>query len=272
MEDTNNSIAIVSTQSPIATLKAINSFLKIKEFETVGSILIPICNKHAVLSGIDKQIDMFTKEEIAKYTAQHLKNLTFEEIELAFQNERFSLYPTKSKHYNFFSIEYYVEIMGKYKVWKAEEITRHNITFQSHNILPEKSQQTIQSERLEVRKQFVTNIYNELKANPQLELVSDAYTLYDELIEKSLINPSNQEKNFIYKKIQASEKSESAKQLSKTFDPTKKNKLANFIQNISTNKSTIVINRCKSYFVCQYIKSFSDLEPLLNNITALNMI
>ena len=83
--DNTNLPTTTQNLNPIAVLKKIDTFLKIKEFDKVGHLIIPICNKHAVLTGIDKEIDPFTKEEIAKYTAVHLKNLTFEEIEIAFQ-------------------------------------------------------------------------------------------------------------------------------------------------------------------------------------------
>ena len=144
--DNTNLPTTTQNLNPIAVLKKLDTFLKIKEFDKVGHLIIPICNKHAVLTGIDKEIDPFTKEEIAKYTAVHLKNLTFEEIEIAFQNERFNLYDKKSIHYNFFSIDYYVEIITKYKTWKQSQMTIHNIAM-NQNLLPEKSNTALEQEK-----------------------------------------------------------------------------------------------------------------------------
>jgi len=182
--------------TPIAVIKNLGAFTKIKDFDKVGHLTIPICNKHAVLSGIDKEIDPFTKEEIAKYTAVHLKNLSFEELELAFQNERFNLYDKKTIHYNFFSIDYFVEIITKYKVWKQSQMTIHNIPI-NINLLPETSNSSSQDNIKKIRIEFINHIFNQLKETKK-EYVNDAFTLYEDFVQHKLIEVTPQQKEIAH--------------------------------------------------------------------------
>lgn len=257
----NNSIS----QNPIAVLKNINSFAKIKEFDKVGHLVIPICNKHAVLSGIDKKIDEFTKEEIAKYTAVHLKNLTFEEIDIAFQNERFNLYEEKSIHYNFFSIDYFVEILTKYKTWKKNQMVIHNIPL-AQELLPENTISTNDEHKKNIRKAFVDMLFNELKTT-QKEYVHDAFTLYEDFIEHGLIVISDEEKKATYKIMTRETISETSTQIRQARNSTLRKELQAYISKLNqTNKDALIINKCKAYLVCKSIKSFISADAILKKI------
>jgi hypothetical protein len=263
MENTNlptNNLA--TNQNPITVLKNLNSFIKIKEFEKVGHLVIPICNKHAVLSGIDKQIDPFTKEEIAKYTSIYLKNLSFEEIEMAFQNERFSLYDKKSIHYNFFSIDYFIEIMTKYQNWKQEKMESHKIPLEQNVISNEPDEQEIKN----IRIAFIKMVFEELKT-PNVEYISDAFTLYEDFIEKGLFVVSNEEKKAIYKVIKNDTIKDAEKQLKYSINSKTKKELQQFLQKVGpNNKDTLIVNKCKAYLVCQCIKTFKSAEDVLKKI------
>jgi hypothetical protein len=250
-------------QNPIAVLKKLNSFTKIKEFDKVGHLIIPICNKHAVLTGIDKEIDQFTKEEIAKYTAVHLKNLTFEEIEIAFQNERFNLYDKKSIHYNFFSIDYFVEIINKYKHWKQQEMVKHNISI-SNPLLIENT--VTELEKKQIRILHINSIFNEIQENKS-EFIKEAFTLYEDFVEHKLIIVTNQEKKELYKVMLKEVKREKNKEIFFEKNENTKKDLKKILENIiNDNKNNIVANRCKAYLVSKSISEFASADAILKKM------
>lgn len=262
-----------TSQNPISVLKNLNEFTKIKEFDKVGHIVIPICNKHAVLTGVEKEIDEFTKEEIAKYTALHLKNLTFEEIEIAFQNERFGLYDKKSIHYNFFSIDYFVEVIAKYKIWKRDKMTLHNIPI-NQILLPETSNSTKEEAekeqaKKEIRIAFIKMLFDELK-NTKEEYIQDAFTLYETFEEFKLISVSDEEKKALYVVMNREAISEASIQINKARSTIFIKQLHAYIDGLTkTNKDALIINRCKAYLVCKSIKSFMSAEAILKKIDLL---
>jgi hypothetical protein len=268
MDNTNNLPATnIAPQSltPIAVLKTLGTFTKIKDFDKVGHLVVPICNKHAVLSGIDKEIDPFTKEEIAKYTSVHLKNLSFEEIELAFQNERFNLYDKKTIHYNFFSIDYFVEIITKYKVWKQSQMTIHNIPMNT-NLLPETSKYSIQDNIKKIRVEFINHIFNELKENKK-EYVNDAFTLYDDFVKYKLINVELQQKKNLYNIMLKETIKETKEQINNSFKKSLKKQLQSYLENLNkNNKDELVANKCKAYLVCKSMSSFQTPENVLKKL------
>lgn len=252
-------------QNPIAVLKNLNAFAKIKEFDKVGHLVIPICNKHAVLSGITLKIDEFTKEEIAKYTSLHLKNLTFEEVEIAFQNERFNLYETKSNHYNFFSIDYFVEIITKYKDWKKNQMIIHNIPI-NQTLLPGNTKPANDEDKKEIRREFIKMLFEELQ-KPESEYISDAFTLYEDFVEHKLIVVSDEEKIALYKIIKKRTIKDTNQQISKSSNQNLKKELKLYIEKLNNhNKDLLIANRCKAYLVCQSIKSFISAESILKKI------
>jgi hypothetical protein len=264
MENTNLPTTIKNL-NPIAVLKQLNSFIKIKEFDKVGHLTIPICNKHAVLTGIDKEIDPFTKEEIAKYTAVHLKNLSFEEIEIAFQNERFGLYPAKTIHYNFFSIDYYVEIITKYRAWKQSQMTIHNISM-NQNLIPEQSNSTLEQSKKQIRIEFINHIFTLLK-DEKVEYVNDAFTLYDDFVEHELIKVDLQQKKDLYSIMLKETIKETNQKISITHNISSKKRLQSFVKNIhNKNKNNLVANKCKAYLVCKTMVKYQSVDDILKKI------
>lgn len=270
MESTNNITNISQQlQGPISIIKNSGAFVKIKDIGKIGHLIIPICNKHAVLSGIDKEIDPYTKDEIAKYTAIYLKNLSIEEIELAFQNERFNLYHNKSKHYNFFSIDYYVEIISKYKAWKQEIMITHNIQIDNKTItLPQQSETTLIEERKEITRQFITQIFNTLKSEKNDYIDFASYTLYEEFLEHKLIVISNQDKTILYQKMLDAYIREKKQDLRKNSKINAKQKIQSFLQDFNAKKSknSIVINRCKAFLVCKSLREHYSVVDVLKKI------
>lgn len=267
MDNTNLPSANFTQQQlmPIAVLKNLGAYIKIKNFDKVGHIVIPICNKHAVLSGITTEIDSFTKEEIAKYTAIHLKNLTFEEIEIAFQNERFNQYDNKTMHYNFFSIVYFVEIITKYKIWKQNQMTIHNISIAQ--ILPQNNDNPLlEKNKKAVRIEFIKQIFNELKETKK-EYINDAFTLYDAFVEHKLIIVTPQQKKDLYAIMVKETIKITKEKLITTHQRHLKKELQNYIEILSNkNNDTIVTNKCKAYLVSKSIDSFQSADAILKKL------
>jgi ribosomal protein L17 len=258
-----------NSQNPLSVLKNLNAFIKIKEFDKVGHLVMPICNKHAVLSGIDKEIDPFTKEEIAKYTAIHLKNLTFEEIEIAFQNERFNLYDKKAIHYNFFSIDYFVEIITKYKAWKQSQMTIHNIPM-NQILLPDNSESTAEKNKKAIRIEFIIHIFNQLNETKK-EYINDAFTLYEDFVQHKLIDVTDQQKKDLYAVIVKETIKETNHQISTAFKKHIKKELQSYVQKIKNkSKDNQVANKCMAYLVCKSMRSHQSAEEILKKLNLEN--
>lgn len=239
-----NTLEVIKPDNCISILKNSFSFKKIREYDKIGYLIIPICNKHFALFGFKNEIDPFTKEEIAKYTALHCKSLSIEEIELAFENERFGLMGNKTEHYQLFSIDYYVQIINKYKKWKAETMIEKNIEEPAVPIIQLSESNYNEEQR---RKEMA----EEAKQKGVAEF---SWIFYDKFLSEGKINPTDEFKKKLYQEqLTAYEKELSTGNFYK--GNTLKQKLKDLKKEIENKeKNGYVIARCKSIIVSEYLK------------------
>ena len=238
-----NTQAVIN--NPISILKNSFNFKKIREYEKVGQYIMPICNKHFALCGLKNEIDLFTKEEIAKYTALHCRSLSIEEIELAFENERFGLMGNKTEHYQLFSIDYYVQIINKYKKWKTETMIEKNIQ--------EPTKPMLQLSESNYNEQ--ENIKRMTEEAKEKGIAEFSWIYYDKFLSEGKINPSDDYKTKLYEeqlKIYQKELTTGSFYTGNTL----KQKIKDFKKEIENKeKNGAVIARCKSIIVSDYLKT-----------------
>ena len=183
-------------------------------------------------------------------------DLTIEEIYKAFELERFGLYEEKTKHFQLFNSEYVSEILKKYKKWKHDMKMQHNITNQKNILaLPESTE----ADKKNIRLGFIKMIWEEIQEKKE----PISWSLYADL--ESKMNLSKERRNSLYS-LELS-RYQVELQTKKTNDFQTINAYKDLLKQIENkNLVTVVINRCKSKLVNEYIKSnFENIDELLKH-------
>ena len=199
----------------------------------------------ANLSGFKGEIITINKIDIKNAILRGYSGLSFEDITIAFQNERYCIYEAKTKLFNSFNAEYVSEILAKYVKWKRKTKIDLNITFSNPvTALPEKSPTAIMQEG--VKRLFEeykkTNTIDEFQAH-----------IYDYLLQNGEIQkPTEQKRTELI--------STAKKNLRKTATkPRLERKDKKFIKIIRAEQpSTDVVdvaNECKRLELINYFKN-----------------
>ncbi len=180
--------------APVAFLKSNFSNVKIRDRKTepnIGVLFAVAWAKICGLSGIKSEIDDFVIEDITKMIFYAYSDLTVEEIYKAFELERYGVYENKTDHYQLFNAEYISTVLKKYKTWKHNIKTHHNITPDSKT-----NEEMSEEEKDKIVENGVNRFYEEYKANKTIEDPSEY--IFDHLIKKGLIKNNNNPKVLEY--------------------------------------------------------------------------
>ena len=134
----------------------------------------------ANLSGYKGQIEETNKTDIKNGIFRAYGGLSLEDINIAFQNERYQMYEAETPLYNSFCSKYVNKILAKYVKWKRKMKIDLNITFSNPvPALPEKSPKAIMQEGIkrlfeEYKKtntidEFQAHIYDYLLENGEIQ-------------------------------------------------------------------------------------------------------
>ena len=180
--------------APVPFLKSNFSNVKIRDRKTepnIGVLFAVAWAKICGLSGIKSEIDDFVIEDITKMIFYAYSDLTVEEIYKAFELERYGVYENKTDHYQLFNAEYISTVLKKYKTWKHNIKTHHNITPDSKT-----NEEMSEEEKDKIVENGVNRFYEEYKANKTIEDPSEY--IFDHLIKKGLIKNNNNPKVLEY--------------------------------------------------------------------------
>ena len=168
-------ISQVGKLNEITFVKKILEFKSIKQFDLsnpndkteLSQGLSMILVKASNLCGLKGEIDNINKQDITNYFIRYQKNLSLEEIDYAFQLERYNLLPPKSNHYQLFNVEYVSEIISKFKALKSDIRFKHDLPIS----LPEpKEKDNISDEDKElIVIQGVLSDFENYKQNSKIE-------------------------------------------------------------------------------------------------------
>lgn len=206
--------------------------------QLLGVVLVKINS----LAGIKTEIDDFTKQDIVKMILGTFNELSIEEIYKAFELERYSVYETKTDHFQLFDANYISEILKKYKKWKVEQKKVLNI---------DAPKEEIQVDKNKIRLDFLKMVYSEIK---ETGFCLESYLLYDKL--ESKINATDQQKKELYQQqIKIYEVEE--KQYISNRGLQMKTLLLELKERIESKSGVeSVKNKCKSILVSEYLKQF----------------
>lgn len=93
-------------------------------YSVLGIMLTKIAN----LTGLKNKIENINKQDIVKLILTVYKHLSLDEIYYAFEMERYSLYESKTSHFQLFNAEYVAKILKKYTTWKRKTKIEHSIS------------------------------------------------------------------------------------------------------------------------------------------------
>lgn len=244
----------------ITFLKKNYDFQTIKERKTETNILTVLSvlwTRISILGGFKNEMAFEITQDITNLIFGVYSDLTIEEIYKAFELERFGLYEEKTKHFQLFNSEYVSEILKKYKKWKYDMKMQHNISHPKNAMLELPA--STEADKKNIRLGFIKMIWDEIQEKKE----PISWSLYADL--ESKMNLSKERRNSLYS-LELS-RYQVELQSKKTNDFQTINAYKDLLRQIE-NKSlvTVVINRCKSKLVNEYIKSnFETVDELLKH-------
>ncbi|WGK93779.1 MULTISPECIES: hypothetical protein [Flavobacterium] len=265
---------VKSTESPVVGfLQSAYNFKKIRNriteinFANVVGLMV---TKIAALAGINGEIDMATKYDLLRYVKTRCSDISLEEIYKAFELERYNEYPTKSNHYQLFGTEYFSEVIKKYRVWKAENKTYHNI---SENRNAPQLMAISESQKNEIIHNGIKRVFIEYKQTKNI--TEPCAHIFDELLDMGLIIGANTPKLELYynsKKEQAKKELEQELEIKKASSNfIQRKNIARDIEQVLQGNSSKIIVRTKKIVLKEYfdklISTSIDIEFELKKIT-----
>lgn len=195
------------------------------------------------LSGIKGILDEAIKRDISNMMLNFFSQLSIEEVELAFEMERYSQFEEKTEHFQEFNSDYVSKVLKKYIVWKRNTSTQLNIS----NAKNEEKTPTEQ-ELHTINQEYKKSIYNEL-INEVDPYKINAHLIYNEVPDE--FKPSSTEMWQIFEEQKRIYEAEiKAKKIKYSSN---KNKLKEIIYNANKTALQIVQDRCRSIVVCNWI-------------------
>lgn len=244
----------------ITFLKKNYDFQTIKERKTETNILTVLSvlwTRISILGGFKNEMAFEITQDITNLIFGVYSDLTIEEIYKAFELERFGLYEEKTKHFQLFNSEYVSEILKKYKKWKHDMKMQHNISHPKNRLL--ELPKSTEAEIKQTRFLFIKMVWDEIQEKKE----PISWSLYNDLENK--MNLSREKRNNLYS-LELS-RYQVELQSKKTNDFQTINAYKDLIRQIENkNLVTVVVNRCKSKLVNEYIKSnFETIDELLKH-------
>jgi len=208
----------------------------------------------AFIAKIKDAVPLHQKKDIKEMILLRFKNLSFNELHYAFKMERFGILGDKTEHYQSFDAEYVGKVLDKYVAWKREVKVRENITKQAA------PQSVTPQERADIRLKFLTNVFNDLKANGYSE---DAWLLFSALEQDGKLTIGNSRKKEIYNE----QKEKYLKQLKvNVLDRDMKHKIKKIISSEEQGKKNAeIVRRSKSYSVSEYLHDYLESFKVFHN-------
>lgn len=174
--------------TPVQFLKSNLENKKIRDRSTepdikplIGTMLIKI----GTLSGIKNEIDFMIGQDILKMIFGTYADLTLEEICKAFELERYGSFEDKTEHFQLFNADYIAKILKKYRKWKQDMKTRHDITANNNKQL----EAITASQKETILINGVQRVFDEYKSSKKLE--DQTEYIFDFLVEKRKIKTGN---------------------------------------------------------------------------------
>ena len=230
-----------------------STFLRIDEYqiESFKQNAIIAMQTISTLAGIKGEISLADKTDILKLILKRFKALSFEEVYIAFEMERYNEYDEKTEHFNLFNADYVSKILNKYQKWKIKYKSDHNLSIENKQIKIEPNNEEYYEIIYSELKEGITNkasiYFNALAKLGEFKIIpkSEYLKLLDSVFQKEI------------KRLKASQvraDRERAKRLMKN------------------GKDAIVVNKAKDIVISQILSKLNkeDLFKLLEKCDKIN--
>jgi hypothetical protein len=212
----------------------------------IGLMIIKI----GTLSGMKNEIDQLIAQDIIKMIFSTYRELTIEEIYKAFELERYGAYENKTEHFQLIDADYVAKILKKYKNWKQNMKTHHNIA--SNNL---KLEAITESQKETIVENGVNRFYDEYKSSKTIADPSEY--IFDHLIKKGLIKNNNNPKLLEYyqqhlQKARAQLETESSQSVS--TDKVDRQRIKVDLEQIISGHSPKILLRAKKNILAEFFE------------------
>lgn len=258
----SDSIAIIEQKcslSPVQFLKSNLDNKKIRERTTEPDIKITIGTmliKIGTLAGIKNEIDSLVGQDIMRMILSTYADLTLEEIYKAFELERYGSFEDKTEHFQLFNADYIAKILKKYKNWKLNMKTHHDITSDAKRL-----SEITESQKEQILINGVNRFYQEYQ---ETKIIADpSEYIFDFLVEKGNIKNNNKPKLLEYYQIKLQEaKQELEKEQSKktAIDKIERQRIKIDLDQIVAGYSPKIIIRAKRNILKEYFEKQISLK------------
>lgn len=258
----SDSIAIIEQKcsfSPVQFLKLNLENKKIRERTTEPDIKITIGTmliKIGTLAGIKNEIDSLVGQDIMRMILSTYADLTLEEIYKAFELERYGSFEDKTEHFQLFNADYIAKILKKYKNWKLNMKTHHDITSNAKRL-----SEITESQKEQILINGVNRFYQEYQ---DTKIIADpSEYIFDFLVEKGNIKNNNKPKLLEYYQLKLQEaKKELEKEQSKktAIDKIERQRIKVDLDQIVAGYSPKIIIRAKRNILKEYFDKQISLK------------
>lgn len=258
----SDSIAIIEQKcslSPVQFLKSNLDNKKIRERTTEPDIKITIGTmliKIGTLAGIKNEIDSLVGQDIMRMILSTYADLTLEEIYKAFELERYGSFEDKTEHFQLFNADYIAKILKKYKNWKLNMKTHHDITSNAKRL-----SEITESQKEQILINGVNRFYQEYQ---ETKIIADpSEYIFDFLVEKGNIKNNNKPKLLEYYQLKLQEaKQELEKEQSKktAIDKIERQRIKVDLDQIVAGYSPKIIIRAKRNILKEYFEKQISLK------------
>ncbi len=258
----SDSIAIIEQKcslSPVQFLKSNLDNKKIRERTTEPDIKITIGTmliKIGTLAGIKNEIDSLVGQDIMRMILSTYADLTLEEIYKAFELERYGSFEDKTEHFQLFNADYIAKILKKYKNWKLNMKTHHDITSDAKRL-----SEITESQKEQILINGVNRFYQEYQ---ETKIIADpSEYIFDFLVEKGNIKNNNKPKLLEYYQLKLQEaKQELEKEQSKktAIDKIERQRIKVDLDQIVAGYSPKIIIRAKRNILKEYFEKQISLK------------
>jgi hypothetical protein len=218
----------------------------------IGAMLIKI----GALAGIKNEIEYLIGKDILKMLLSTYADLTLEELYMAFELERYGGLEDKTEHFQLFNADYIAKILKKYKKWKINIKTHHDLTPDTM-----KTAEITEGKKELIMINGVNRLYQEYKETKEIPDPSEY--IFDFLVEKGKIKNNNNPKLLEYYQLKLQEakqqlKSEHSKKTS--IDISERKRIKVDLDQIIAGHSPKIILRAKRNILKEYFEKQISLQ------------
>lgn len=189
-----------------------------------------ILTKARNLIGFKEKLPDANKQDISRMLLSKFKNISLEEIDKAFQLDRYSENPIE--HFQLFNSVYVAKVLHNYLDWRRNTIHEKKLLSE-----PKKEFRPTTKQIQKNREELIKNIFEEIKISG---FSHDAWLLYNDV-------DAPKKKDLEYKKLLLEKELKANKAKQQSENPFKK---------IKEFQKGYVYNRCKAIIICNYIRNY----------------